>query len=92
MACLHRINIVLLVSYICTDAHVLSRARTQIMQCDVTMHRCTREHAYVITHTDLQDLSIPFQIATFGKEYEAVDTMTIYFFHDNSGGFLDDIC
>ena len=55
---------------------------SQIIQYDVTMHRCTREH----------DLSIPFQIATFGKEYEAVNTMTIYFFHDNSGGFIVHIC
>ena len=50
-----------------------------------------REHAYVLTHAHIQDLSIPFQIATFGKEYEAVNTMTIYFFHDNSAGFID-IC
>ena len=70
----------------CTGTH------SQIIQYDATMHRCTREHACVITHAHIQDLSIPFQIATFGKEYEAVNTMTIYLFHDNSGGFIDDIC
>ena len=28
----------------------------------------------------------------FDKEYAAFNAMTIYFFHDNSGGFIDDIC
>ena len=31
-------------------------------------------------------------MATFDKEYEAVNAMTIYLFHDNSGVFIDDIC
>ena len=75
-----------------TSSHVHRHTHSQIIQYDVTMHRCTREHAYVITHAHIQDLSIPFHIATFGKEYEAVNTMTIYFFHDNSGAFIDDIC
>ena len=63
-----------------TRTPILSRApaHTQIIQYDVTMHRFTREHTYVIKHTHIQDLSIPFQITTFGKEYEAVNTMTIY--------------
>ena len=54
------------------------------------MRLCTDARAN--THAHIQDLSIPFQIATIGKEYEAVNTMTIYLFHDNSGGFIDDIC
>ena len=81
MACLYLITIVLLVSYICTDAHIFSRvpAHTQIIQYDVTKRRCARGHAYFNTHTHIRYLSISFQIATFGKEYEAVNTMTIYF-------------
>ena len=54
------------------------------------MRLCTDARAN--THAHIQDLSLPFQIATFATEYEAVNTVTIYIFHDNSGGFIDDIC
>ena len=64
-------------TYVQTHAYSHVHRYTQIIQYDAIMHRCTREHACVITHAHIQDLSIPFQIATFGKEYEAVDTMTI---------------
>ena len=79
-------------TYVQTRTPMCTGTHSQTIQYDATMHRCTREHACVYTHAHLQDLSIPFQIATFGKEYKAVNTMTIYLFHDNSGGFIDDIC
>ena len=70
LACLHRMTMVLLVSYIYTDAHEFARApaHTHTIQYDVNMHRFTREHSCVIMHTHIQDLSVPYQTATFVKK------------------------
>ena len=72
------------------NTHVLPRAPAHTRRSYNMIRLCTDARAN--THAHIQHLSIPFQITTFGKEYEAVDTMTTYLFHDNSGGFIDDIC
>ena len=66
-------------TYVQTHTCSCVHRHTHIIQYDVTMHRCMRVHVCVITHTDIQDLSVSLQIGMFGKEYEAVNIMTIYF-------------